>query len=74
LFRDKDTAEYVVELFLALNSQMIDVIRTIEPKVSPEECKAFKRGVGFVIYEVFDKIVEPICKQHPSLKPPGMDD
>ncbi len=48
-------------------------IIAIEPKISPEECKAFKRGVGFVMYEIFEKIVQPICKQHPSLKPPGMD-
>jgi hypothetical protein len=24
--------------------------------------------------EVFDKIIEPICKRHPSLKPPEMED
>ena len=39
-----------------------------------EEYKAFKRDVGYVMYELFDKIVEPICKLHPSLKPPGMAD
>ena len=39
-----------------------------------EEYKVFKRDVGYVVYELFDKIVEPICKLHPSLKPPEMED
>jgi hypothetical protein len=30
--------------------------------------------MGHVMYEVFKRIVEPICKQHPSLRPPEMED
>jgi hypothetical protein len=74
LFEDKETAQHILQLFLNLNDQMEDAILSVEPKTSPEEYKAFKRGVGYVIYEVFEKIIDPICKQHPSLKPPGMDD
>jgi len=53
---------------------MDDAIRSVEHKASPEEYKAFKRGVGHVMYEVFEQIVEPICKQHPSLRPPDIED
>jgi len=72
LFENQETAKYVLQLFLGLNGQMIECIGAVEARTSPEEYKAFKRGVGQVIYEVFDKIIEPICIRHPSLKPPNM--
>jgi len=73
LFEDKETAQHILQLFLGINDQMDDAIRSVEHKTSPEEYKAFKRGVGYVMYEVFEKIIEPICKRHPSLKPPEME-
>jgi hypothetical protein len=73
LFEDKEIAQHILQLFLSINGQMDDAIRAVEHKTSPEEYKAFKRGVGYVMYEVFEKIIEPICKRHPSLKPPEME-
>lgn len=73
MFEDKETAQHILQLFLSINDQMDDAIRSVEHKTSPEEYKAFKRGVGYVMYEVFEKIIEPICKRHPSLKPPEME-
>lgn len=70
LFEDQETAKYVLQFFLNLNGQMDESIRIVETRSSPEECKAFKRGVGHVMYEIFDKIVEPICARHTALKPP----
>jgi hypothetical protein len=52
---------------------MDESIRAVEKQTSPEEYKAFKRGVGHVVYEVFEQIVEPICKRHPALRPPEME-
>ena len=74
MFEDKEIAKHVLQLFLSINDQMDDAIRSVEHKASPEEYKAFKRGVGHVMYEVFEQIVEPICKQHPSLRPPDIED
>ena len=72
LFENPDTAKYVLQVFLSINNQMIQSIRAVEHKTSREEYKAFRRGVGHVTYEVFERIVEPICKRHPSLRPPEM--
>lgn len=52
---------------------MDDSIRAVEKRTSAEELKVFKRGVGHVMYEVFEQIVEPICKRHRSLRPPEME-
>ena len=73
MFDDKETAQRILQAFLSINDEMNDAIRSVEHKTSTEEYKAFKRGVGYVMYEVFDKIVEPICKRHPSLKPAEME-
>jgi len=47
VFENAETAKDVLQVFLSINEQMmIDSIRAIENRASPEECKAFKRGVG----------------------------
>ena len=73
MFEDKEIAKHILRVFLGINGQMDDAIRSVEHKTSPEEYKALKLGVGHVMYEVFEQIVEPICKQHPSLRPPEME-
>jgi hypothetical protein len=73
LFRDEQTAKQVFHAFLTMNGQMNEAIASLEHRTSPEEYRVFKRAVGHVINEVFEQVVEPICKQHPSLRPPGMD-
>jgi hypothetical protein len=73
LFENPETAKLVLQVFLSINGQMDDSIRAVEKGTSPEEHKAFKKGVGYVMYEVFEKIIEPICKRHPSLRPPEME-
>ena len=73
MFEDKEIAQHILQVFLSINGEMDDAVRSVERKTSPEEYKAFKRGVGYVMCEVFEKIVEPICKRHPSLKPPDME-
>ena len=73
MFENPETAKYVLQVFLSINGQMDDSIRTVESQTSPEEYKNFKRGVGHVLNEVFERIVEPICKRHPSLRPADME-
>ena len=73
MFENPETAEYVIRIFLDINGQMYESIMTIQSKINADELQAFKRTVGHVMYEVFDKIVEPIRKRHPSLRPPEME-
>jgi hypothetical protein len=73
VFENPEVAKYVLQRFLNINDQMDDSILAVEKDTSAEEYKAFKRGVGYVMSEIFEKIIEPICKRHPSLKPPEME-
>jgi hypothetical protein len=73
LFEDPETATYVLQAFLCLNRQMDECIVAVQESSPPEEIRAFKESVGYVMYEVFEKVIVPICKRHPSLKPPELD-
>ena len=73
MIEDAETAKRVVQLFFHINEEMDESIRVVEKQTSAKEYKAYKRAIGFVMYEVFDKIIEPLCRQHPSLKPPETD-
>jgi hypothetical protein len=73
LFENPETAKYILDLFLNINDQMDNAIRNIEKQVTPDEYKAFKRAVGHVMYETFEQAIVPICRRHPSLKPPEME-
>jgi hypothetical protein len=50
LFENQETARTILQVFLGINGQMDDAILSVEHKTSPEEYKAFKRGVGHVMY------------------------
>jgi hypothetical protein len=74
LFQNPEIAKTVLQRFLSINDQMNNSIRAVQSKSLPEELKTFKRGVGHVMYELFERIIMPICRQHPSLRPPEMED
>jgi hypothetical protein len=46
LFENPETAKYVLQLFLSINSEMEDSIGAIENQTSPEQLKAFKHDVS----------------------------
>jgi hypothetical protein len=72
LFENPEVAKSTLQTFLSINGEMDAAIVAAESRSSPAEYKAFKRAVGYVMFEVFEKIIEPICNRHPSLKRPEM--
>jgi hypothetical protein len=73
LIENPEKAKYVLEVFLGINGQMKETLEIVEEGVSPEEYIAYRTALGHLIYEVFEKMIEPICKRHPSLKPAEME-
>jgi uncharacterized protein with von Willebrand factor type A (vWA) domain len=63
LIEDPETAKHVIQLFLNINGQMDESIRAIEKQTSAKELKEYKRAVGFVMYEIFERIIEPLCRR-----------
>ena len=74
MIENPETAKYVSQFFLSINDQLDESIRVVEKGTSPTEYKAYKRGIGYVLYEIFEKILEPLYLKHPLLKPPEWED
>ena len=74
MIENPEIAKYVSQFFLNINGELDESILTVEKGTSPAELQAYKRGVGYVMYEVFDKILEPLYLRYPSLKPPEWED
>jgi hypothetical protein len=72
VFENQETAKLTLHTFLRINEQMDEAIVAVQARSAPEECKAFKLGVGYVMAEIFEKIIVPICNRHPELKPTEM--
>ena len=74
MVESRNAAKQISESILSINDQLDDSIRKIQNDASQDELKAYKRGVGYVLYEIFEKILNPLYARHPDLKPPGWDD
>ena len=73
MIENPEVATEVLQKIYRIHDQLEDVVAAAEGLVSAEELQALKRSIGHVLYESFDRIVEPICKKHPALRPPEME-
>ena len=69
-----EAAQRIATSILNINEQLNESIRQVQPELTPDELKAYKRAVDYVVYDVFDEILEPLYARHPSLKPAGWED
>ena len=68
---DERTAKKVADLIYEIAGQIEASIGIVKNGCSPEELLAYKRAVGKVIYELYEDVLEPLYKKHPTLRPPG---
>ncbi len=68
---NKETAEQVIARLYDANKSVNDAIKIVQANCAPEVFSTFRRGMADVIYELFEKAVVPICRQHPDLIPEG---
>lgn len=48
------------------------IIKIIENKANEEEQKFYKRAVGNIMGEMYDRLLQPIFEEHPDLIPNGL--
>jgi len=58
---------------LQINSQLNDSIAFIRDNGSKEEFEAYRKAAGMLMGSILLDIEEPIYKEHPSLRPDGLD-
>ncbi|MEA3083418.1 MAG: hypothetical protein QOC89_1115, partial [Paraburkholderia sp.] len=53
------------------NKSVNDAIKIVQTNCPPQVFSTFRRGMADVVYELVEKAIVPICKQHPGLIPEG---
>jgi hypothetical protein len=64
----------VNELMLGTNDQFIASLEKVRPGCAADEYLNYKRAIGAVVYEVFERILEPLYLKHPELRPPELEE
>ena len=73
MIENQEMAREILQTMLGIHDRMEELILRMDPRLPPEELLSLKRGIGHVIYESFQNVIDPICKKHPSLRPSEMD-
>jgi hypothetical protein len=72
MISDEALASEVSERILEINRLLNDLARVVVERAPGEEARRFKHAVGTVSGELLLAIANPLYRQHPALKPPGL--
>lgn len=73
MIKDEKVAVQVSESVLEVNRLLNDALRLVQEECSEAEFSEFRHAVGQVLGELLLEIVNPLYRQHPKLKPEGLD-
>jgi hypothetical protein len=70
---DKDIAKQLVGQMLACIDILNEAVKIAHAKCGEDEARAVRRGVGYVLSEMQDRLTDPIFREYPDLVPQGID-
>ncbi len=73
MIRDPKIAQQISNLMLEFQSRLDNSIAMVRANCSPEEFANYRRAVGRVMGEMLLAVLNPLYKEHPSLKPPELE-
>lgn len=68
-----EVAEKVAVLMLQINSKLNDSVAYVRDTCNKEEFEAYRKAAGKLMGAILIDVEEPIYKEHPSLRPDGLD-
>jgi hypothetical protein len=66
---EKQIAKQALSNVLVAIQELNSALRLVIDNCSTSEAKAFRRGVGYALSEIHDRITDPIFREHPELVP-----
>ncbi|QUG75771.1 hypothetical protein GKQ23_12540 [Erwinia sp. E602] len=69
LIKDKTLAEVMLKKQLKASRQLQQDLIDIRNQISEQEYIEYRRATGYIVAEIFEKIIKPICQDHPELTP-----
>lgn len=74
MISDSATAKQISELMLDLFRRVDESVAMVKKACSPEETATYQKAAGRVAGPIVMDVLEPLYKEHPSLKPPNWDE
>ena len=69
MIKDRETARELVAAAFDASNRLDSSIEKIVQTASPEDLQAYKRAVGTMMAELYERIFVPIFDKHPDLMP-----
>jgi hypothetical protein len=69
---NESAAKEVIDLMLDIGASLDHSLLEVQDRCSPDEFAAYRRVVGNVMGEILVTVLNPLCEQHPALKPPQL--
>jgi hypothetical protein len=73
MIKNDAVARQISDLMIEISGRLDASIVTVEENCSSEEFKIYRRAVGSILGEILLEVMNPLYKEHPSLKPPGFE-
>jgi len=73
MLKNKDVAQSISVLMIEFSSRINGSISMVKDQCSEAEFNEYRRAAGRVMGEMLLGIMNPIYKEHPDLKPPGLE-
>ncbi|MBK9264158.1 MAG: hypothetical protein IPM54_30705 [Polyangiaceae bacterium] len=70
---DEETARQIVARLQTCVNLLSEVVQIAHANCGDEEDRLVRRGVGYVLSEMQDRLTDPIFREHPDLIPQGVD-
>lgn len=73
MITNQQVAGQVSQRVLEVNRLLNDALLVVSEKCPEEEASAFRLAIGQVLGELLLAVINPLYRQHPALKPDGLD-
>lgn len=70
---NRDAAQKIIQMMVAHTNELSASVALVHENCSPEESKKYRLAVGHILSEMQDRVLDPLLREHPDLKPDGLD-
>lgn len=70
---EKETAAKITARMESCMHLLSEIVQIADADCSENESKVVRRGIGFILSEMQERIMDPIYRTYPDLVPSGVD-
>jgi hypothetical protein len=73
-FESPEIADQILNLAYNHNRELNHLLIDLKDKLAETDYKQLKRAVGFLLVDIFKRLISPIYRKHPDKVPEDMKD